>query len=73
MKKSLLNGYLGQEVKVWLHDGSEYGGILHKTGEDAFRHDANLYLPKGYYFVSAHGVVKGALFRSSHVRKLEVV
>lgn len=42
---------------------------LHKTGEEQFKNDPNLYLPKRLYFCVNP---QSCLFRSSHVRKIKI-
>ena len=71
MKRSELEKYLGKKVKVTIFDSSIADGILHKTGEDIFKNDPNLYLPQNYYFVTnEQRECISFLFKSSHVKKL---
>ena len=69
MTRKTLELYLGAPVIIKLHDGTEYNGILHKTGEANFTSNLNLYLPKNYYFITNE--VISPIFRSSDVYKLK--
>ncbi len=74
MKRSELEKYLGKTVEVTIF-GETLRGILHKTGEEKFKNNYNLYLPKKYYFVSdEYGIPCGnCIFRCSHVSKLRLI
>ena len=64
--------YLGQNVEIDIFDGTIIQGILHKTGEEIFKNNANLYIPRNYYFcVDDNGESVACLFRVSHVKKLQ--
>ncbi|MDL2250470.1 hypothetical protein LJC51_07455 [Lachnospiraceae bacterium OttesenSCG-928-J05] len=66
--------FLGKQVSVVLFDGDVLTGVLHKTGEEIFKHDPNLYIPKNRYFVSDDNKnVKGCIFRVSHIKKINIV
>ena len=67
MKRSELEKYLGKVVTIKLFDYDVITGELHKTGEEQFRNDLNLYIPQKYYFLINF---QSCLFRSSHVKKL---
>lgn len=67
MKREELEKYLGKKVRITLFDKKVIEGELHKSGEQRFRNDPNLYLPQKYYFLINP---QSVLFRSSHVRKL---
>lgn len=67
MKRSDLERYLGKTVEVTLFDGSIVKGELHKTGEEKFKFDRNLYTPQKLYFC----LPQSELFRCSHVKKLK--
>lgn len=51
MKRSELEKYLGKTVTITLFDNDVITGVLHKTGEEQFKYDPNLYIPKNCYFV----------------------
>lgn len=68
MKRQTLELYLGESVTISLYDGDKYSGILHKTGEESYKNNLNLYLPKNYYFVVNKAI--SPIFRCSHVYKL---
>ena len=58
MKRSELEKYLGQKVEIKLFDGDILKGVLHKTGEEQFKDNLNLY---------DVGPCVSCMFRSSHV------
>ncbi len=68
MKRSDLEKHLGKKVTITLFDNDVITGELHKTGEEQFKNDANLYLPQKRYFLTSP---QSCLFRSSHVKKLK--
>ena len=67
MKKSELEKYLNKKVKIELFCGTIIEGELHKTGEEQFRNNIDLYYRPNYYFCIDP---QSYLFRSSHVKKL---
>lgn len=69
MKRSELEKYLGRNVKITLYNNDVIKGELHKTGEEMYKNDPNLYIPHNFYFVTNTYLI----FRSSHVKKLEEV
>lgn len=71
MKRSELEKYLGKEVKITLFDNRIVKGELHKTGEEMFKNNLSLYLPRNLYFVINTEI--SFLFRSSHVKKLKEI
>ena len=68
MKRSDLEQYLGKTVTITLFDNEVITGELHKTGEEIFRNNANLYIPRKWYFLINP---QSCLFRCSHVKKLK--
>lgn len=68
MKRSDLEQHLGKTVTITLFDNDVITGELHKTGEETFRNNANLYIPRKWYFLINP---QSCLFRSSHVKKLK--
>lgn len=68
MKRSELEQYLGKTVTITLFDNDIIAGELHKTGEEMFKNDPNLYMPQNRYFLINP---QSCLFRSSHVKKLK--
>ncbi len=68
MKRSDLEQYLGKVVTITLFDNEVITGELHKSGEEIFRNNPNLYLPQKWYFLINP---QSCLFRSSHVKKLK--
>lgn len=67
MKRSDLEQYLGKVVTITLFDNEVITGELHKTGEEKFKFDPNLYIPKKCYFL----LPQSCLFKCSHVKKLK--
>lgn len=67
MKRSELEQYLGKTVTITLFDNEVITGELHKTGEEKFKFDPNLYIPKKCYFL----LPRSCLFKCSHVKKLK--
>lgn len=67
MKRSELEKYLGKKVIITLFDNEIITGVLHKTGEEQFKYDPNLYIPKKCYFLLPQTVI----FKCSHVKKLK--
>ena len=67
MKREKLEQYLGKKVKITLFDGEVIKGDLHKTGEEQFKNDPDLYIRQKMYFCINP---QSCLFRSSHVIKV---
>ncbi len=68
MKRCELDKFIGKKVTITLFDNDVISGELHKSGEDMFIHDVNLYLPKNLYFCINP---QSCLFRCSHVKKIK--
>lgn len=68
MKRSDLEQYLGKTVTITLFDNEVITGELHKSGEEMFRNNPNLYIPQKWYLLINP---QSCLFRSSHVKKLK--
>lgn len=46
--------------------------MLHKTGEEQFKREPNLYIPRNCYFcINSNSEVDKCIFKVSHIRKLE--
>lgn len=71
MRRAELEEYLGKNIRIKLFDGDIYTGKLCKSGNEEFRDDANLYIPRNYYFLTEKGETASCLFRCSHVRKIK--
>lgn len=67
MKRDKLKKYLGQNVEITLFDGDIIKGELHKTREEQFKNEPNLYIPYNYYFLTNS---PSCVFKCSHVKKL---
>ena len=51
MKREELEKHLGRTVEITLFDGDTIKGELHKTREERFKNEPNLYIPYNYYFL----------------------
>lgn len=72
MTREQLEKYLNEKVRVKLFDGEIIEGHLRKTGEEDFKNNPNLYLPKNYYFLTDGGLnCISSLFKVSHVIKID--
>lgn len=67
MKREDLEKYIGQKVRVILFDNEIIEGELHKTGEERFKNNPNLYIPQKLYFCINP---QSCLFRCSHVIRI---
>lgn len=67
MKRDELEKFIGKKVNIRLFDGEVINGELHKTGEEMFADDPNLYIPKNWYFCINP---QSCLFRCSHVVRM---
>ena len=71
MTRTEFEKYLGQNVEILIFDNTIIRGILHKTGEEMFKNNANLYIPRNYYFcIDENGECVKCIFRVSHVKKI---
>lgn len=76
MKRSDLEQYLGKFVEIKIFDGDVFQGFLHKTREEQFKNDPNLYLPKNFYFVtdtSGSNICISPIFRTSYVKSIKEI
>lgn len=75
MTRNKLEKHLGKKVEVTLFDGTIQTGFLHKTGEESFKNEPNLYIPRNYYFCTKYKVneICGCLFRTSHIKNLKEI
>ena len=76
MKRSDLEQYLGKFVEIKIFNGDIVKGYLQKTGDEKFKNDLNLYLPKNLYFVTATRdsiVCISWLFRTSYVKSIKEI
>ena len=71
MKREELEKYIKQKVKIELFDGDTIEGYLRKTGEEEFKNNPNLYIPKNYYFLT-DGTLNciSCIFKVSHIVKI---
>lgn len=70
-----LESLLGKKVKIKLCNKSVLTGELHKTGEEQFKNNSDLYYKPNYYFLLDENgeQVDRLIFRVSYVSKIEVV
>lgn len=68
MKRSDLEQYLGKVVTITLFDNEVVTGELHKTREEQFKNNPNLYIPQKLYFLINP---QSCLFKCSYVKKLK--
>ena len=71
MTREQLEKYLNEKVKVKLFDGDVVEGYLRKTGDDDFKNNPNLFIPKNYYFLTDGNLnCISCLFRVTHIVKI---
>lgn len=70
MTRKQLEQHLGKKVEITLFCGDIIKGVLHKTGEECFKGEPNLYIPKNRYFCTNNNSNVSCVFRCSHVVKL---
>ena len=70
MKREELENYIGKTVQITFYDKDVIVGELHKTREEQFINDPNLYLPDKRYFLINP---QSCLFRCSHVIKIKEI
>ncbi|MDB1988443.1 hypothetical protein PMZ82_16870 [[Clostridium] symbiosum] len=68
MNRDKLEKHLGKNVEVTLFDGDVIKGELHKTREERFKNEPNLYVPNNYYFLIKP---QSCIFKCSHVKTLK--
>lgn len=75
MNRKQLENNIGRNVKIRLFDGKTIEGYLRKTGEEDYKGNPNLYLPKNMYFLTdgISNVCTTCLFKVSHIRSLKVL
>lgn len=75
MNRKQLESNIGKNVKIRLFDGEIIEGYLRKTGEEDFKGNPNLYIPKNLYFLtdSISNECRTCLFKVSHIRSLKVL
>lgn len=71
MTRAELVKYLGKNVEITLFDGDVAVGQLHKTGEDIFKNEPNLYIPKNHYFCISDTGNTSCIFMASHIKKIK--
>ncbi|EKQ56299.1 MULTISPECIES: hypothetical protein [unclassified Clostridium] len=73
MNREQLEKYLKKKVRIRLFDGEEIEGRLRKSGEDDFKNNPNLFIPKNYYFVVDENLnCVSCLFKVSHIQKIDI-
>lgn len=71
MNRKIVESYLGKRVEIKLFNDVICKGELHKTREEKFKGDPNLYIPKNYYFT--YNPHNNWVFRSSHIRSIKEI
>ena len=69
MRRDKVEELIGRQVIVTLFDKTTIVGELHKTGEEQFKDDPNLYIPNDLYFLINP---QSFLFRSSHIKRMNI-
>ena len=69
--KKDLEQYLGKQVVITLYNDYVLTGELHKTGEEIFKGEPNLYIPREYYVILP--IVVSAIFRVSHIKEINLL
>lgn len=70
MKKEELEKLLNRMVKLELFDGDIIEGILKKTGDECFKDNPNLYIPRNYYVLVDDKLNNlSCIFRVSHIER----
>lgn len=73
MNREQLEKYLKKKVRIRLFDREEIEGCLRKSGEDDFKNNPNLFIPKNYYFVVDENLnCISCLFKVSHIQKIDI-
>ncbi len=73
MKRSELEKYLGQHVRITLFNDSVEEGYLYKTRDEKIKSNPNLYFPDKCYFTTETKTSRESnsrIFRCSHVKKI---
>ena len=84
MKRQDLEKYLGKTVTVDIGAGRFFTGCLRKCGDERFKNDPNLYIPRNFYFLSSNVFYflssnvnafdcVSWIFRCSHVKKIKLL
>lgn len=74
MTRKELEENLGRKLQIRLFDGGEIKGILHKTNEERYKNDPNIYLRQKFYFLADEaGNCITCLFRVSHIQNCKTV
>lgn len=76
MKRSELEKYLGQYVRIKLFNERIEEGYLYKIRDEKFKSNPNLYFPDKRYFTTeteSSRESNSCIFRCSHVKKLVLI
>lgn len=79
INRQVVDSYLEKKVQVKLFYGDIVIGYLNKTGQEKYKNNPNLYIPKNYYFLEYDNYDNfgnkdhSSLFRISHIRNIKGV
>lgn len=74
INRKIVESYLNKKVEIKLFDDEIIIGELHKTGEEIYKDNPNLYILRNYYFVKfTHINDHSCIFRSSHIKSIKEV
>ena len=63
--------YLGKRVSLKLFDNTLCEGFLRRTGDECFKNNPNLYIPRNKYdLVDENFNSLSCIFRVSHIKKI---
>ena len=73
MKKDYVESFLGKNVEITLFDGEVIKGEFHKSREERFKNNPDLFLPNNRYFTikPKTSLSNSCMFRSSHITKIK--
>ena len=75
MNRGELEKYIAKHVEITLFDNEKIAGILYKTGDERYKYEPNLYVPKNSYVLEneCNRNDYSCVFKCSHVRKLKQI
>lgn len=79
INRKIVESYIHKKVEIKLFNEDIFVGELHKTDEEIYKRNPNLYFPKNYYFLEYDNYdifgykEHSCLFRSSHIKTIKEV